>query len=267
MGKPLISMYDRMMAVRRIFSAMRGRRIHSQGLSFSRIAEVSVILLLTIALAFAQVSPIHTVAAVKPQPPSSTSTNWAKAYDVPYSYSIAESVAQTNSGGFLVGALCTAGAVTTPNCNTVSDEGRLKRKHSISDSIPIHELSILYTIGSHPTDPGWRRHLRGQRSIRLSRNRTDQLCPNRQTGFERERSMVKRPPILHHMLRGPPHVAVRPRVNHRRGIRGSRLHLRAHLQLQRVHCEAQLNRADSVAARLPGPEQPVLRSLLCPSDP
>src|SRR2546425_8183603 len=115
-------MYDRIMAVPRIFSAMRGRRIHSQGLRFSRIAEISVILLLTIALAFAQVSPIHTVAATKPQPPpSSTSATWAKAYNVPYSYSLAKSVAQASSGGYVVGALCTAGAFTTPNCNSVSE--------------------------------------------------------------------------------------------------------------------------------------------------
>src|SRR6266704_2475056 len=152
------------------------------------------------------------------------------------------------------------------NCN--GHEGRLKWKYSIADPVQLREISILYTIGSHPTNLRRRRHLRGQRSIRLSRNRTDQLCPNRQTGFERERSMVKRLPILHYMLRGSLHVAVRPPVNHRRGIRGSRLHLRAHrLQYQRVRCEAQLNRADSVAARLRGPEQPVLRSLLCPSDP
>src|SRR3989441_6091678 len=80
------------------------------------------VLVLTIVPVFTQFSPIHTVAATKPQPPpSSTSATWAKAYNIPYSYSLAKSVAQTNSGGFLVGALCTAGAVTTPNCNTLSE--------------------------------------------------------------------------------------------------------------------------------------------------
>src|SRR3989449_3814249 len=80
------------------------------------------VLMLTIVPVFTQFSPIHTVAATKPQPPpSSTSATWAKAYNIPYSYSLAKSVAQTNSGGFLVGALCTAGAVTTPNCNTLSE--------------------------------------------------------------------------------------------------------------------------------------------------
>src|SRR6266581_6283298 len=80
------------------------------------------VLMLTIVPVFTQFSPIHTVAATKPQPPpSSISATWAKAYNIPYSYSLAKSVAQTNSGGFLVGALCTAGAVTTPNCNTLSE--------------------------------------------------------------------------------------------------------------------------------------------------
>src|SRR2546422_8598433 len=73
-------------------------------------AGTLVIVMLTIVPAFARSSPIHTVAATKPQPPSSTSGTWAKAYSIPYSYSLAESVAQTPSGGYLVGALCTAGA-------------------------------------------------------------------------------------------------------------------------------------------------------------
>src|SRR5437660_11809967 len=79
------------------------------------------VLMLTIVPVFTQFSPIHTVAATKPQPPSSTSATWAKAYSVPYSYSLAESVAQTSSGGYVVGASCTAAAVTTPNCNTLSE--------------------------------------------------------------------------------------------------------------------------------------------------
>src|SRR2546428_6077827 len=80
------------------------------------------VLMLTIVPVFTQFSPIHTVAATKPQPPpSSTSATWAKAYSVPYSYSVGESVAQTSSGGYVVGASCTAAAVTTPNCNTLSE--------------------------------------------------------------------------------------------------------------------------------------------------
>src|SRR6266705_3425047 len=80
------------------------------------------VLMLTIVPVFTQFSPIHTVAATKPQPPpSSTSATWAKAYNIPYSYSVAENIAQTSSGGYVVGASCTAAAVTTPNCNTLSE--------------------------------------------------------------------------------------------------------------------------------------------------
>src|SRR5438876_2340009 len=143
-------MYDRIMAMPRVSSAMRGRRIHSQGLRSSRIAEISVILLLTIGLAFAQVSPIHTVAATKPQPPpSSTSATWAKAYNVPYSYSVGESVAQTSNGGYVVGASCTAAAVTTPNCNTLSEPTtmvmRVDSSRNIQSQTQYNYLKYLYS--------------------------------------------------------------------------------------------------------------------------
>ena len=143
-------MYDRIMAMPRVSSAMRGRRIHSQGLRSSRIAEISVILLLTIGLAFAQVSPIHTVAATKPQPPpSSTSATWAKAYNVPYSYSVGESVAQTSNGGYVVGASCTAAAVTTPNCNTLSEPTamvmRVDSSGNIQSQTQYNYLKYLYS--------------------------------------------------------------------------------------------------------------------------
>lgn len=55
------------------------------------------------------------VSATKAPPPSTGS--FAKAYSVPYSYSVAESISQASSGGFVVGALCSEAAVTTPNCN------------------------------------------------------------------------------------------------------------------------------------------------------
>src|SRR6202008_1743691 len=51
-----------------------------------------------------------------PKPPS-PSASFATAYSVPYSYSVAESISQASSGGFAVGALCSAAAATTPNCN------------------------------------------------------------------------------------------------------------------------------------------------------
>src|SRR5215831_4782420 len=50
-------------------------------------------------------------------PPPSTGSSFARAYSVPYSYSVAESISQASSGGFVVGALCSAAAATTPNCN------------------------------------------------------------------------------------------------------------------------------------------------------
>src|SRR2546422_1802375 len=137
-----------MMSVPRIYYPKRKGRIHSQRLRFSQIAEISVILLLTIALAFAQVSPIHTVAATKPQPPpSSTSATWAKAYNVPYSYSLAKSVAQASSGGYVVGALCTAGAFTTPNCNSVSEPDATVVRGDSSGNI---QSQTQYQFTSYP---------------------------------------------------------------------------------------------------------------------
>jgi hypothetical protein len=48
--------------------------------------------------------------------PTPTGASFARAYSVPNSYSAAESISQATSGGFAVGALCSPGAVTTPNC-------------------------------------------------------------------------------------------------------------------------------------------------------
>src|SRR5215472_6391544 len=50
-------------------------------------------------------------------PPPSSGSSFATAYSVPYSYSVAESISQASSGGFVVGALCSAAAVTSPNCS------------------------------------------------------------------------------------------------------------------------------------------------------
>jgi hypothetical protein len=59
---------------------------------------------------------VGTAQAAKPAPPPSTGSAFAKAYSVPYSYSIAESISQASSGSFVAGAYCSAGAATTPNC-------------------------------------------------------------------------------------------------------------------------------------------------------
>jgi len=66
-------------------------------------------------LAPEMIPPVARVWATKPPPPSGSS--FATADSVPYSYSVAESVSQASSGGFVVGALCTEAAVTNPNCN------------------------------------------------------------------------------------------------------------------------------------------------------
>src|SRR5207245_4590250 len=77
-----------------------------------------VILMLTMIPAFAHVPVGH---ANKPQPPpTSTGTSWAKAYNIPYSYSVAASVSQTASGGYVAGGSCTVGA-TTSACADVSE--------------------------------------------------------------------------------------------------------------------------------------------------
>src|SRR5207244_388367 len=105
------------------------------------------VLMLTIVPVFTQFSPIHTVAATKPQPPSSTSATWAKSYNIPYSYSLAESIAQTSSGGYVVGASCTAAAVTTPNCNTLSEPTAMVMRVDSSGNI---QSQIQYNYVKYP---------------------------------------------------------------------------------------------------------------------
>src|SRR5215471_14676439 len=80
-------------------------------LEFARVA----ILLVLVVLMIPSVAGVS-AAKSSPPPPSSAST-FATAYSVPYSYSVAESISQASSGGFVVGGLCSAAAATTPNCN------------------------------------------------------------------------------------------------------------------------------------------------------
>ena len=77
-------------------------------LGFARVAILLVLVLMMI-------PAVARVSATKPPP--STGSSFAKAYSVPYSYSVAESISQASSGGFVVGALCSEAAATTPNCN------------------------------------------------------------------------------------------------------------------------------------------------------
>ena len=75
---------------------------------FARVATW-LVLLLMMTLAVAGVSG--------PKPPPPTGSSFAIVYRVPYSSSVAESISQASSGGFVVGALCSETANTTPNCN------------------------------------------------------------------------------------------------------------------------------------------------------
>src|SRR5215469_6638748 len=76
---------------------------------------------------------------------------FARAYSVPYSYSVAESISQTSSGGFVVGALCSAAAYTTPNCNgpatvlVVDSSGniQLQKQYSYANASQSTALNIL----------------------------------------------------------------------------------------------------------------------------
>src|SRR6266581_4403894 len=94
-----------------------GRKIRPSSLSLTRAAGILLILTLTMSPSLAHVSGTKP----PPSPPPSTSTTWAKAYNIPYDYAAAYSVSQLSSGGYVVGASCTAAAVTTPNCNTLSE--------------------------------------------------------------------------------------------------------------------------------------------------
>jgi len=86
--------------------------------------------------------------AAKPPPPPSTGSSFARAYSVPYSYSVAESISQASSGGFVVGALCSAGAVTTPNCDLNNSATVL----SVDASGNIQsQTQYTYGIGPHNT--------------------------------------------------------------------------------------------------------------------
>src|SRR6516164_9592606 len=93
-------------------SAMtNGIRKLSLLLGFARVAIWLVLVLMTI-------PAVARVSAKKPAPPPpSTGSSFATAYSVPYSTSVAESISQASSGGFVVGGLCSETAGTTPNCN------------------------------------------------------------------------------------------------------------------------------------------------------
>src|SRR6266704_6037534 len=120
-----------------------GRSIRPSSLSFTRAAGILLILTLTMRPSLAQVSGTKP----PPSPPPSTSTTWAKAYNIPYDYAAAYSVSQLSNGGYVVGASCTAAAVTTPNCNTLSEPTAMVMRVDSSGNI---QSQIQYNYVKYP---------------------------------------------------------------------------------------------------------------------
>jgi hypothetical protein len=87
-----------------------GIRRFSLLLDFARVASLLVLVLIMI-------PAVAGVPAANTPPAPSGGSAFARAYSVPNSYSVAESISQASSGGFVAGALCGAAAATTPNCN------------------------------------------------------------------------------------------------------------------------------------------------------
>jgi len=108
-------------------------------LGFARVA-ILLVLVLTMIPAVARIS------AAKPPPPPPTGSSFARAYSVPYSYSVAESISQASSGGFAVGAICSAGANTTPNCNGPATVLRVDSSGNIQS-----QTQYSYGIGPQST--------------------------------------------------------------------------------------------------------------------
>src|SRR6266566_33784 len=113
-------------------------------LGFARVAILLVLVLMMIP-AVARVSAANPP-PLPPPPPRSTGASFARAYSVPYSYSVAESVSQASSGGFVVGALCSAAAVTTPNCNGPATVLRVDSSGNIQS-----QTQYSYGIGPQST--------------------------------------------------------------------------------------------------------------------
>jgi len=84
-------------------------------------------------------------------PAGAAVSTFARAYSVPYSYSAAYSISQASSGNFVVGALCSAAAATTPNCTgpatvlTVDSSGNLQsqKQYSYGNGAQSTALNVL----------------------------------------------------------------------------------------------------------------------------
>src|SRR2546425_5786545 len=125
-----------------------------RGVRFGRVAVISMILMLTIIPVLARVST-DSVAAAKtkpPPPPPSTGASWIKAYNIPYTYSRAESIAQTTGGGYVVGGSCTGG-VTTSACADVSEPAAIVMTVDSSGNIQ-SQTQYLYKNYPYSTPSG-----------------------------------------------------------------------------------------------------------------
>ena len=106
-------------------------------LGFARVAIWLVLVLMTIP-AVARVS-----AKKPPPPPPSTGSSFATAYSVPYSTSVAESISQASSGGFVVGGLCSETAGTTPNCNGYATVLSVDSNHPHCIAVGLDEFHVI----------------------------------------------------------------------------------------------------------------------------
>src|SRR2546428_8902060 len=138
---------------------MQGSRFGiGRGLRFGRVAVISMILMLTMMLTIipvlARVSTDSVVAAKTkpPPPPPSTGASWIKAYNIPYTYASAESIAQTTGGGYVVGGSC-AGGVSTSACADVSEPAAIVMTVDSSGNIQ-SQTQYLYKNYPYSTPSG-----------------------------------------------------------------------------------------------------------------
>ncbi len=114
-------------------------------------AGTLVILMLTMIPAFAHI-PIGHGTKPPPSPPPSTGTSWIKAYNIPYSYARAESIAQTTGGGYVVGGSCEGGTYTSA-CADVSEPAAIVMTVDSSGNIQ-SQTQYLYKNYPYSTPSG-----------------------------------------------------------------------------------------------------------------
>src|SRR6266702_4809724 len=114
-------------------------------------AGTLVILMLTMIPAFAHI-PIGHGTKPPPSPPPSTGTSWTKAYNIPYSYARAESIAQTTGGGYVVGGSCEGGTYTSA-CADVSEPAAIVMTVDSSGNIQ-SQTQYLYKNYPYSTPSG-----------------------------------------------------------------------------------------------------------------